>query len=137
MLTELVNENAGTARILLVDDEPDVICVIGRSLAMEGFTVITANDGHECIEKAHDEMPDLILLDNVMPKMDGITTLLKIKKSAKTRNIPVIVVTALADEQNILQALEAGARTYVLKPFDYELLLEEIHKALQTNLVAE
>ena len=123
--------------VLVVDDEPDVICVMGRSLTIEGFTVITANNGQECIEKAHAEMPDLILLDNVMPKMDGITALLKIKESTKTKHIPVIVVTALADEQNILQALEAGAHTYVLKPFDYELLLEEIQKALQTNLVVK
>ena len=123
--------------VLVVDDEPDVICVMGRSLTIEGFTVITANNGQECIEKAHAQMPDLILLDNVMPKMDGITALLKIKESSKTKNIPVIVVTALADEQNILQALEAGAHTYVLKPFDYELLLEEIQKALQTNLVVK
>ena len=134
MLTEFVKDNPKTARILLVDDEPDVVCVMGRSLTLEGFNVITANNGHECIEKAHAEMPDLILLDNVMPKMDGITALLKIKESTKTKNIPVIVVTALADEQNILQALEAGAQTYVLKPFDYELLLEEIEKALQTNM---
>ena len=123
--------------VLVVDDEPDVICVMGRSLTLEGFTVITANNGQECIEKAHAEMPDLILLDNVMPKMDGITALLKLRSSTKTKNIPVIVVTALADEENILQALEAGAHTYVLKPFDYELLLEEIQKALQTNLAVK
>lgn len=134
MLTEIVNENTKIAKILIVDDEPDVICVMGRSLTQEGFNVITAINGRECIEKAHAELPDLILLDNVMPKMDGITALLKIKESTKTKNIPVIVVTALADEQNILQALEAGAYTYVLKPFDYELLLEEIENALQTNM---
>lgn len=119
-----------TAKILLVDDEPDMTTVIGRSLELEGFDVITAGDGWECIMMARSEMPDVILLDNVMPKMDGLTALEELRSSSETADIPVIIVTALADEDSIARALKGGANSYVVKPFDYELLLAKIAKVL-------
>ncbi len=124
---------AKTARILLVDDEPDMTRVIGKSLEISGYEVIIANDGIECINKAQCEQPDVILLDNVMPNMDGLTALKKLQSSKRTEDIPVIIVTALADEDSIAKALNGGADSYVVKPFDYEMLLVRITMALESR----
>ena len=122
-----------TRKILVVDDEPDVVRIISKSLMLNGFEVITANDGLECLAKAENELPDLILLDNIMPNMDGQTTLAKLKDSKKTEGIPVIMVTALADERNITTSQKGGAVEYVVKPFDYNVLLEKITQALKSK----
>ena len=124
---------AKTARILLVDDEPDMTRVIGKSLEISGYEVIIANDGIECISKAQCERPDVILLDNVMPNMDGLTALKKLRSSKRTEDIPVIIVTALADEDSIARAMNGGADSYVVKPFDYEMLLARITMALESR----
>ena len=122
-----------TRKILVVDDEPDVVRILSKSLMLNGFEVITANDGFECLAKAENEIPDLILLDNLMPNMDGQTTLAKLKDSKKTEGIPVIMVTALADEKNITTSQKGGAVEYVVKPFDYNVLLEKITQALKSK----
>ncbi len=122
-----------TAKILLVDDEPDMTRVIGKSLEISGYEVIIANDGIECISKARDEQPDVILLDNVMPNMDGLTALQQLRSSKRTEDIPVIIVTALADEDSIAKALNGGADSYIVKPFDYEMLLVRITMALESR----
>ncbi len=124
---------AKTARILLADDEPDMTRVIGKSLEISGYEVIIANDGIECISKARHEQPDVILLDNVMPNMDGLTALQKLRSSKRTEDIPVIIVTALADEDSIARAMKGGADSYVIKPFDYEMLLAKITTALDSR----
>lgn len=122
-----------TAKILLVDDEPDMTRVIGKSLEVSGYEVIIAGDGAECISKAQCEQPDVILLDNVMPNMDGLTALEKLRSSRRTEDIPVIIVTALDDEDSIARALNGGADSYVVKPFDYEMLLVRIAMALESR----
>ncbi len=120
-------------KILLADDEPDMTRVIGKSLEISGYEVIIANDGIECISKARHEQPDVILLDNVMPNMDGLTALEKLRSSKRTQDIPVIIVTALADEDSIARAMKGGADSYVVKPFDYEMLLARITMALESR----
>ena len=120
-------------KILLADDEPDMTRVIGKSLEISGYEVIIANDGIECISKAQCEQPDVILLDNVMPNMDGLTALEKLRSSKRTENMPVIIVTALADEDSIARAMNGGADSYVIKPFDYEMLLARITMALESR----
>ena len=122
-----------TAKILLVDDEPDMTRVIGKSLEVSGYEVIIAGDGAECISKAQCEQPDVILLDNVMPNMDGLTALKKLRSSKRTEDIPVIIVTALDDEDSIAKALNGGADSYVVKPFDYDMLLVRIAMALESR----
>ncbi len=117
----------------MADDEPDMTRVIGKSLEISGYEVIIANDGIECISKARHEQPDVILLDNVMPNMDGLTALEKLRSSQRTQDIPVIIVTALADEDSIAKALNGGADSYVVKPFDYEMLLVRITMALESR----
>ncbi len=122
-----------TARILLVDDEPDMTRIMGKSLEISGYEVIIANDGIECVSKAQCEQPDVILLDNVMPNMDGLTALEKLRSSKRTEDIPVIIVTALADEDSIAKALNGGADSYVVKPFDYEMLLVRITMVMESR----
>lgn len=132
-MSVVFKEKMQTKKILVVDDEPDVVRILSKSLVADGFEVITANDGLECLAKAENELPDLILLDNVMPNMDGQTTLAKLKDSKKTEGIPVIMVTALADEKNITTSQKGGAVEYVVKPFDYNVLLEKITQALKSK----
>lgn len=133
MLSKLFAKKTDVKRILVVDDEPGQVMVISKFLKHNGYEVITANDGLECLTKAENELPDLILLDNVMPNMDGQTTLAKLKDSKKTEGIPVIMVTALSSEENIASAQKGGAVEYVVKPFDYTVLLEKIAKALKSK----
>lgn len=133
MLSGIFSEKTQTWKILVVDDEVDIAMVICKTLKLNGYEVITANDGFECVAKAENESPDLILLDNVMPNMDGPTTLAKLKASRKTDAIPVIMVTSLADDKNIVSAQKGGAIEYVVKPFDYEVLLGKITQALKSK----
>ncbi|MEE9371305.1 MAG: response regulator [Sedimentisphaerales bacterium] len=126
-------KKANVGEILVVDDEHDIVTLIGKVLKKSGYEVITANDGLECIKKVETESPDLILLDNVMPNMDGPTALAKLKASKKTADIPVIMVTALADQEHIVNAQKGGAVEYIVKPFDYPVLLEKIAQALKSK----
>ncbi|HPD45591.1 MAG TPA: response regulator [Anaerohalosphaeraceae bacterium] len=121
------------AKILLVDDEPDMTAIVGRSLRLNGYEVLTAGDGFECLNVAESEQPDLILLDNVMPNMDGVTAMRLLREGQSTQHIPVIIVTALADEATLSAALQAGADDYVVKPFDYGELLEKIAAVLSSR----
>jgi len=124
-------KNANMSKILVVDDEQDIVTIIGKVLKKSGYEVITANDGLECIKKVEGERPDLILLDNTMPNMDGQAVLSKLKASKKTADIPVIMVTALADQEHITGAQKGGAVEYIVKTFDYGVLLEKIAQVLK------
>ncbi len=130
-MSVVFKEKIQTKKILVVDDEPDVVRILSKSLIADGFEVITANDGLECLAKVQNEPPDLILLDNIMPNMDGQAVLKKLKASKQTEEIPIIMVTALADEKNITGAQKGGAVEYVVKPFDYAVLLEKIKMTLK------
>ncbi len=131
MLSKIFEKKTNTAKILIVDDEPGILMIISKFLKHNGYEVITAQDGLECISKSESELPDLILLDMIMPNMDGQTALVKLGASDKTKDIPVIMVTALSDEKNITNAQKGGAVEYVVKPFDYTVLLEKIAKVLK------
>ena len=126
-------ENTNGIKILVVDDEQDIVTIIGKVLKKNGYEVITANDGLECIDKVSRVQPDLILLDNIMPNMDGLAVLAKLKDSKETQDIPVIMVTAIADQEHITGAQKGGAVEYIIKPFDYTVLLEKIAQALKSK----
>ena len=117
-------------KILVVDDDRSTVMFISSILKRNGYEVITANDGLECVEKAQSELPDLVLLDYMMPNMNGPTALGKIRASKKTADIPVIMVTASLDNENIANAQKSGATNYIAKPIDYAVLLERIQRAL-------
>jgi len=105
-------------KILVVDDEERNLYVLKEILAATGYAVETAQDGFEALEKAKDFLPDLILLDIVMPKMDGYETCRKLKENSSTENIPVVILTALIDRESRIKGLECGANDFISKPFD-------------------
>lgn len=107
-----------TAKILVVDDEPDVLLLCRVNLEFEGYDVIEAHDGEEAIRKVFEEKPSLILLDVMMPGLDGWKVLEMLKDDASTQDIPVVMLTAKVREVDQIQGLSEGAADYVTKPFN-------------------
>ncbi|MDD5328008.1 MAG: response regulator [Phycisphaerae bacterium] len=118
------------ARVLIVDDEADIISTVQYRLEFCEFDVITAGNGKDCLEKAANEKPDLILLDINMPIMNGYEALERLKNNPELKNIPVIVLTAFSDARDISKAAEFGIFDYVTKPFDFPELMGKISNAL-------
>ena len=114
--------------ILIVDDEPDVTLYLQKRLDSLGYNVITASDGQEGLQKAFQAKPELILLDIMMPKKDGLATLKELRAAEATRNIPVIMLTARGESNSIFTFQELGALDYIIKPFEFEELLKYIKK---------
>lgn len=102
-------------KILIVDDEELVVKVLTRKLKEEGFEVYAAYDGHEALLKVAKDKPDLILLDIIMPKLDGISVLKKLKAQDQTKNIPVIILTNLYDDKKVAEVLRTGNTDYLIK----------------------
>ncbi len=124
--------NKEIKRILCIEDEPEMIDLIRLILSRHGFEVNGANGGVQGVKKIREELPDLILLDLMMPDMDGWEVYQQIKADDKTSNIPVIVVTAKA--QNIDKVLGlhiAKVDDYISKPFSPQALLESVQKVLE------
>ena len=118
-------------KILVVDDESDYITTVQYRLEWSHYEVITAANGKEGLEKAANEKPDVILLDTSMPIMDGHEMLERLRKHPDLKDIPVIMVTALCEAQNIATASSHGIADYIAKPFDFTELLEKIANALE------
>jgi len=118
-------------RILLVDDEPDLVDTIQCRLQANSFDVITASNGQEGLEQATKEKPDIILLDTNMPVMNGHEMLEQLRKHPETKDIPVIMCTALCEAQDIAAASAFGITDYITKPFDCTELVEKITNALE------
>ncbi len=121
------------AKILVVDDEASIVNIISYSLMKEGYEYITANDGEEGLELFKKENPDLVLLDIMMPKMDGYTLCKKIRASADT---PIIMLTARADEVDKVLGLEMGADDYVTKPFSNRELMARVKANLRRTVAS-
>jgi CheY-like chemotaxis protein len=123
-------------KILVADDEPPVVQIIRANLELEGYQVVTAYDGVQALEKAKAEQPDLLILDIMMPRMDGFDVLDALKKDASTENIPVVMLTALNEIEHMDQAARKGSYCYLTKPFEpLELLM--IVRRLLTALEEE
>lgn len=107
-------------KILIVEDEEALLKTMGEYLADEGFDVVSAMDGQAGLEMAQSENPDAILLDIILPKMDGFKVLEEIKKSENTKEIPVVLLTNLESMEDIQKAFEKGAAAYLIKA-DFKL----------------
>ncbi|HDN79851.1 MAG: two-component system response regulator [Chloroflexi bacterium] len=118
------------AKILVAEDERDILELITFSLELGGFEVIQAMDGLEALEKAIVEKPDLVLLDIRMPKLTGYEVCEKLKESEVTRDIPVVFISAKGQEMEIKQGLEAGAVDYVVKPFAPDELIRKMQEII-------
>lgn len=117
-------------KILVVDDEEDVIKAFVFRLGLNNYEVITAQDGQEGLNKARSEAPDLIVLDLMLPKMDGYKVCALLKTDNRYRKIPIIIFTARGDKEDEIMAKEAGADAFIMKPFDPHVLLAKIQELL-------
>ncbi|MDI6711905.1 MAG: response regulator [Anaerosomatales bacterium] len=121
------------ARILAVDDSPTILEMIKAILEAGGYEVITASDGNEALEKARGENPDLILLDVMLPKLDGYRVCRLLKFDQNYKHIPIIMLTAKTEEQAMATGIRTGADQYLTKPVEPDTLLaavaEELSKA--------
>ena len=113
-------------KVLVVDDEEYIQHILNFSFGAEGYEVITAADGEEAVTIAKSEKPDIIVLDIMMPKMDGYEACKQIKADPQTQNIPVILLTAKGREVDRKLGAEAGADDYVVKPFSPGRLIERV-----------
>ena len=118
MSDEQKPEAAKLRRILTCDDEKHIVRLIQVNLERQGYEVITAYNGKECLEKVHSEHPDLVVLDVMMPEMSGFEVLEALKSNPETERIPVIMLTARAQDADVLRGWQGGVECYLTKPFN-------------------
>ena len=115
-------------KVLVIDDHPDMLEFLMRQLEMLGFAVISANNGMEGVEKAMEAKPDLILMDIVMSRRDGLEATRIIRSNPQIKDIPILAVTALIKESELRGCIEAGCNDYLMKPFTIKQLRKKIQK---------
>jgi two-component system alkaline phosphatase synthesis response regulator PhoP len=131
-----MEEVTAKKKVLIVDDEPNVRR-LSRTILINKFEIIEAEDGRQALEQVAAKKPDVILMDLMMPKMDGLTACHIIKNDPLTKAIPIIMVTAIGFELNIRLSQQMGANGYVTKPFLPQQLLEKIVEVLANPLPSE
>ncbi len=124
-------DNMDKKKILIVDDEEDLVATVSFRLEANGYKVVTAFNGIDALAKVKAEKPDLILLDVMMPELDGFETAARLKSDSKTLAIPIIMLTAKSERESTEKALDAGAVDYITKPFNPVVLLNKIKSALR------
>ncbi len=127
----------GPGRILVVEDEPDVGELIRYNLAKEGYEVVKASNGVEALRQAREANPDLVLLDLLIPQLNGWEVCRRLRQDAATRAIPIIIVTARAEEGDRVLGLELGADDYVTKPFAVRELIARIRAVMRRHAPVE
>ena len=125
-----------TRRVLLVDDEVSILKVIGKRLEIKGYEVVTAADGQDGLAKARIGHPDVIILDLMMPKMNGMEVCAALKQDENCRHIPIIIFTAKGGSMDEKLCRECGAEAYVTKAQDSNILVEQI-EALLGRILSE
>lgn len=126
-----VQEEPKQKTILVVDDDESVLSFLSFSLKSEGFTVMAAQDAEVALKQLEKTIPDLILLDIMLPKMDGFAMCRKIKSNPKTMKVPVLFITAYAEPNSLKTATEAGAQGLIEKPILFDGLLLQVYDALE------
>jgi DNA-binding response OmpR family regulator len=120
-------------RILIVDDEPDLIAVLRMGLLMEGFEVLEAADGEEGLRKAQQEKPDLMVLDLMLPRIDGYQVCRTLKFDARYKSLPIFILSARPGDRDKRLALEMGADLFISKPYDLKDLVNRIRQRLKLD----
>src|SRR5437763_5963179 len=123
---------AGT-RILIIEDERALTQVLSYNLGREGYETTVAHDGQEGLRKAQMQLPDLIILDLMLPTMDGLEVCRELRAGERTRSVPILMLTAKSEETDQVVGFSMGADDYVTKPFSVKVLLQRI-KALQRRV---
>lgn len=118
-------------KILVVDDEKDIVELLRYNLEKEGYKISSAFSGEECLENVKTDLPDLILLDLMLPEIDGLDVCKFLKNNAQTSHIPIIMLTAKGEETDIVLGLELGADDYITKPFKIRELLARVKAVLR------
>jgi CheY-like chemotaxis protein len=117
-------------KVLVVDDEPLNVDYIEQGLEDCDYQIVTAFNGQEALDQIQKEHPDLILLDLMMPVLDGFAVLAKIKADNDLRNIPVIIISSMSDSKSIVKGIKQGAEDYLTKPVDVDLLVQKVKEYL-------
>ena len=124
-------------RILVVDDEEDILELVRYNLAREGYQLFSASSGEKCLQKAALEKPDLIVLDLMLPGIDGLEVTKILKSDSKTLHIPIIMLTAKGEEADIVTGLELGADDYITKPFSPRILIARVRAVIRRKKKGE
>ena len=119
--------------VLVVDDDPVILKLLEVNFEMEGFTVLVAHDGEEGIEVARSNEPDVVVSDIMMPKKSGLELVVALKSDASTSEIPIILLSAKAQNADVRTGLDAGADDYVTKPFEPLDLVDRVNRLLETR----
>jgi CheY-like chemotaxis protein len=117
-------------KVLIVDDEPLNVDYIEQELADCNYQLITASNGREALDKIYSAQPDLVLLDLMMPVLDGFAVLAQVKADPSVRDIPVIIISAASDSRSVVKGIKQGAEDYLTKPVDGDLLLQKVKEYL-------
>ncbi len=117
-------------KVLVIDDDPVILELLRVNFEIEGFEVVSAGDGREGYERARADRPDLVLSDIMMPRFDGLQLLRQLKRDPSTKSLPVILLSAKAQNAEVQQGLELGADDYVTKPFDPLELIDRVNAVL-------
>jgi diguanylate cyclase (GGDEF)-like protein len=123
-------------KVLVADDDPDILTVVKINLELDGFEVETAVDGEDALQKATSSPPNVIILDIMMPRMDGLTALHRLRSQAATAAIPIILLTARGLPEDRVRGLELGADDYITKPFDITELAARVRAVLRRTQAA-
>ncbi|MFH2046736.1 MAG: response regulator [Pseudomonadota bacterium] len=118
-------------KIMVVDDEEDILELIRHNLAREGYRIVCASDGESAVNMAKTEKPDVIVLDLMLPGIDGLEVAKKLKYNQQTRNIPIVMLTAKGEDADIVTGLEIGADDYITKPFSPRVLIARIRAVIR------
>jgi phosphate regulon transcriptional regulator PhoB len=121
------------ASILIVDDEDDILSLLAYNIRAAGFDVLTAAEGYDALRIAKQQLPDLVILDLMLPGLDGFEVCKELKRSSETRKIPVIMLTARGEEVDRIVGLELGADDYVVKPFSPRELILRMRAVLRRS----
>lgn len=126
-----LEESMPKEKILVVDDEEDILELVRYNLAREGYQISAVTSGEEALKAARSEMPDLIVLDLMLPGVDGLDVAKLLKNDPKTMNIPIVMLTAKGEEADVVTGLELGADDYVAKPFSPRVLVARVKAVLR------
>ncbi len=121
------------ARVLVVEDEPDILEVLDYNLQRAGFQTLLSQNGEEALETAKRELPNLVLLDLMLPGRSGLSVCRELRRASETKTIPVIIVSAKGEEADVVLGLEAGADDYVSKPFSPKILIARVKSVLKRS----
>ena len=129
----MAQAGAEQPRVLLVDDDPVIVRLLEVNFRLGGFTVDGANRGEEALEKAHMNKPDAIVLDVMMPGLDGYEVCARLRDDPELESVPVILLTARAQEDDVAKGYALGVVEYITKPFDPEALVASVRRALRRD----